>query len=83
MLYQLPPAGNKITLSVKQPSFLPSYLSSEQTFFYQSGTAALAAAILVAKKQNNKRHNDKQRAEVILPAYGCPYWYWGLVLGSE
>ena len=67
MFYQLPPAGNKITLSVNQSSFLPSYLSSELTSFYQSGTAALAAAILAAREQNNK-----QQAEVILPAYGCP-----------
>ncbi len=67
MFYQLPPAGSNITLSVNQPSFLPSYLSSEQTSFYQSGTAALAAAILAAREQNNT-----QRAEVILPAYGCP-----------
>ena len=72
MFYQLPPAGNKIALSVNQFSFLPSYLLSKQAFFYQSGTAALAAAILAAKKQNNKRQNDKQQAEVILPAYGCP-----------
>ena len=72
MFYQLPPAGSKITLSVNQSSFLPSYLTSEQTSFYQSGTAALAAAILAAREQNNKRQNDKQQAEVILPAYGCP-----------
>ncbi len=67
MFYQLPPAGSKITLSVNQSSSLPFYLSSEQTSFYQSGTAALAAAIIAVKKQNNK-----QLAEVILPAYGCP-----------
>ena len=72
MFYQLPPAGSKITLSVNQSSFLPSYLTSEQTSFYQSGTAALAAAILAAGEKNNKRQNDKQQAEVILPAYGCP-----------
>ena len=67
MFYQLPPAGNKITLSVNQSSSLPSYLSSERTSFYQSGTAALAAAILAARVQNNKR-----QPEVIVPAYGCP-----------
>ena len=72
MFYQLPPAGSKITLSVNQSSSLPFYLSSEQTTFYQSGTAALAAAILAAREKNNKRQNDKQQAEVILPAYGCP-----------
>lgn len=67
MFYQLTPAGSKITLSVNPSSSLPFYLSSEQTSFYQSGTAALAAAILAAREQNNK-----QQAEVILPAYGCP-----------
>ena len=72
MFYQLPPAGSKITLSVNQASALPFYLTSEQTSFYQSGTAALAAAMLAAREQNNKRQNDKQQAEVILPAYGCP-----------
>ena len=73
MFYQLPPVGNPITLSVNQASSLPSFLSPEQSFFYQSGTAALAAAILAARKsRKDKRQDNKRLHEVIFPAYGCP-----------
>ncbi len=73
MFYQFPPVGSRVCLenSVDMATTLPSFLSSRQARFYDSGTAALAAAIKAAvltKEQSNKT----SMAEVILPAYSCP-----------
>ena len=66
MFYQLPPAGNPISLS-KQSGEALSIISSQNSYLYASGTAALAAAICAAIKLKNIK-----KAEVILPAYACP-----------
>jgi len=69
MLYQLPPVGNPVSVSVtaRPESFLGSFFSPYKARFFTSGTAALAAAICVAKRL--KRTDSP---EVIIPAYGCP-----------
>lgn len=69
--YQLPPAGNPVSLTAEPSSVAglraPSFFSGYQTQYYDSGTAALAAAICAAKKLKNC-----SAPEVILPAYACP-----------
>ena len=66
MFYQLPPAGNPISLS-KQSGAALSIIFSQNSYLYASGTAALAAAIGAAIKLKHIK-----KAEVILPAYACP-----------
>jgi len=69
MFYQLPPAGNRLSLSgtgkyeFAQENFFSPYIP----YFYNSGTASLAAAISAAI-----RYKPVDKPEVILPAYGCP-----------
>lgn len=76
MFYQLPPAGNPVSLSESAEAPMPSFLGSSSTRFYASGTAALAAAVVAsvaaAVKVAGARPSTKSIAEVILPAYGCP-----------
>lgn len=78
MFYQLPPAGNPVSLSSRPNIPLPSILSGSSTLFYASGTAALAAAIVAAMASKVAALNtanklvDEKQAEVILPAYSCP-----------
>jgi dTDP-4-amino-4,6-dideoxygalactose transaminase len=69
MFYQLPPAGNAITLNAGAQVALPpgELFRPFQAVFCNSGTAALAAAISVAVRMKGVR-----TPEVILPAYGCP-----------
>jgi dTDP-4-amino-4,6-dideoxygalactose transaminase len=69
MFYQLPPAGNTISLNAGSPIALsPGELFHPlQAVFCNSGTAALAAAITAAT-----RLKEVRAPEVILPAYGCP-----------
>ena len=69
MFYQLPPAGDRISLAggvrdggAPEKLFLPW-----QAGFFNSGTAALAAAVMAAI-----RRKGAHDPEVILPAYGCP-----------
>lgn len=69
MLYQLPPAGNRLSLSDpgKYESRYENLFSPYEPYFYNSGTASLAAAIVAAI-----RNKPVDTPEVILPAYGCP-----------
>lgn len=69
MFFQLPPAGNPITLkkSEKIPTWLEAVIESSKFQLYGSGTSALAAAIKAAIA--NKGINQ---AEVLLSAYTCP-----------
>ncbi len=71
MFYQLPPVGNPVCLHShgreQTGSAAATLLSSDQAWFYASGTAALAAAIVAAMQVKSI-----ESAEVILPAYGCP-----------
>jgi dTDP-4-amino-4,6-dideoxygalactose transaminase len=69
MFFQLPPAGEPVSLrstsgSIKQ---LQQLFTPWMPRFYSSGTAALAAAVRAAADLRNV-----QAPEVILPAYGCP-----------
>ncbi len=72
MFYQLPPAGNPVSLAIHSNDSLPAFLSSSYTQFYASGTAALAATVMAAMAYAAKQKNILADAEVILPAYGCP-----------
>ena len=69
MFYQLPPAGNRLSLSGtdKYESAQEDFFSPYIPYFYNSGTASLAAAISAAI-----RYKPVDKPEVILPAYGCP-----------
>jgi len=69
MFYQLPPAGNPITLKKSEGSIheLGDILQSPKIQLYGSGTSALAAAIKAAMVSKGK-----SKAEVLLPAYTCP-----------
>jgi len=69
MFYQLPPAGNPISLKKSNGAIqeLGDILQSSEFRLYGSGTSALAAAIkaiMTAKGVDS--------AEVLLPAYTCP-----------
>jgi dTDP-4-amino-4,6-dideoxygalactose transaminase len=69
MFYQLPPAGNTISLDARSAAgLLPAgILHPWQPEYFNSGTAALAAAVMAAVS-----FKDVRDPEVILPAYGCP-----------
>ena len=69
MFYQLPPAGQPISLHAgAHASQLPTECFLPwQAEFFNSGTAALAAAIVAAVHLKGA-----SAPEVILPAYGCP-----------
>jgi len=70
MFYQLPPAGNPITLKKSEGTIseLGDILRSTEFRLYGSGTSALAAAVkavMAAKRVDNN-------VDVLLPAYTCP-----------
>lgn len=69
MFYQLPPAGNPITLKKTEKPLdeLGQLLGAPRLRLYGSGTSALAAALkaILSVKQYEK-------PEVLLPAYTCP-----------
>lgn len=69
MFYQLPPAGNTISLDAKSGAGLSpaGIFHPWQPEYFHSGTAALAAAVMAALA-----FKDVRDPEVILPAYGCP-----------
>jgi hypothetical protein len=54
MFYQLPPAGNPVSLS-KEPGKALPVIFSQNTYLYATGTAALAAALCAAIKLKNKK----------------------------
>jgi dTDP-4-amino-4,6-dideoxygalactose transaminase len=69
MFYQLPPAGDRISLATGSPAALTpgDIFRPWHAKFFNSGTASLAAAIMAAIHLKGVRN-----PEVILPAYGCP-----------
>lgn len=69
MLYQLPPAGERIVLRREHQGSerLAKLFNPLTPFFYNSGTSALAAAVKAAISVSRIAS-----PEVIMPAYGCP-----------
>jgi dTDP-4-amino-4,6-dideoxygalactose transaminase len=69
MFWSLPPVGEHIRLERRSVTdeWLRSVFGQRKAAFYDSGTSALAAAIIAAV-----RRKGVDKAEVLLPGYGCP-----------
>lgn len=61
--------GNPVVFdsSANYESFLESLFSPYQPFYFNCGAAALAVALMAII-----RHQKREQAEVLLPAYACP-----------